>query len=107
MAVSLPNDHKVAIYGSADLKSWKPLSQFGPAGATGGQWECPELFELPVDGGPGESRWILKVGLNPGALQGGSGEQYFVGQFDGRAFNNDNPASLTSGLTMAKIVIAR
>lgn len=38
---------------------------------------------------------MLKIGLNPGALQGGSGEQYFVGQFDGTGFVNDNPASLT------------
>jgi sucrose-6-phosphate hydrolase SacC (GH32 family) len=95
MAVSLPNDHKVAIYGSPDLKNWKPVSQFGPAGATGGQWECPELFPLPVEGKPGQSRWVLKVGLNPGGLQGGSGEQYFIGQFDGKAFTNENPAALT------------
>ncbi len=94
MVVSLPNDHKVRLYGSANLKNWKMLSEFGPAGATGGQWECPELFELPVDGG-GETRWVLKVGLNPGALQGGSGEQYFVGRFDGTHFTNDNPSSLT------------
>ena len=95
MAVSLPNDHKVAMYGSPDLKHWKPISQFGPAGATGGQWECPELFKLPVEGEAGKSRWVLKVGLNPGGLQGGSGEQYFIGQFDGTQFKNDNPASTT------------
>lgn len=95
MAVSLPNDHKVRFYGSADLKRWRTLSDFGPAGASGGQWECPELFELPVDGKPGQTGWVLKVGLNPGGLQGGSGEQYFVGQFDGTRFVNDNPPALT------------
>ena len=95
MAVSMPDDHKARIYGSPNLKNWKQVSEFGPAGATGGQWECPELFELPVQGKPGESRWVLKIGLNPGALQGGSGEQYFVGRFDGTTFKNDNPASLT------------
>lgn len=95
MVVSLPNDHKVRIYGSADLKHWSALSEFGPAGATGGQWECPELFELPIERRPDETRWILKVGLNPGALQGGSGEQYFVGRFDGTRFINDNPVSET------------
>ena len=95
MAVSLPDDHKVRVYASPDLKHWKTISDFGPAGATGGQWECPELFELPVEGKPGESRWVMKIGLNPGGLQGGSGEQYFIGQFDGREFKNDNPASLT------------
>jgi sucrose-6-phosphate hydrolase SacC (GH32 family) len=38
---------------------------------------------------------VLKVGLNPGGLQGGSGEQYFVGRFDGGRFTNDNPSSTT------------
>lgn len=95
MAVSLPNDHKVRLYGSANLKQWRTLSDFGPAGATGGQWECPELFELPVEGASGETRWVMKIGLNPGARAGGSGEQYFIGRFDGTRFTNDNPASLT------------
>lgn len=95
MAVSLPNDHKIQLYGSSDLKSWKAISEFGPAGATAGQWECPELFELPVEGKGNESRWVLKVGLNPGARLGGSGEQYFIGHFDGTRFRNDNPDSLT------------
>ena len=95
MAVALPNDHKVRFYSSANLKSWKPLGDFGPAGATSGQWECPELFELPVDGNQAHMRWVLKIGLNPGALQGGSGEQYFIGRFDGRKFINENAASQT------------
>ena len=37
----------------------------------------------------------MKIGLNPGGLQGGSGEQYFVGRFDGQKFVNENPAPLT------------
>src|SRR5579884_1091323 len=93
MAVALPNDHKVLFYGSPDLKRWSELSEFGPAGAAGGQWECPTMALLPVSGGG--TRWVLKVGLNPGALQGGSGEQYFTGSFDGRRFVNDNPPSTT------------
>jgi len=96
MAVALPNEHKVLFYGSADLKRWEPLSEFGPAGATGGQWECPTLTEVPVAGADARrTRWVLKVGLNPGGLQGGSGEQYFTGSFDGVRFVNDNPASTT------------
>lgn len=95
MVVALPNEHKVKLYRSADLKHWQQLSEFGPAGATGGQWECPELFELPVAGSRGESRWVLKVGINPGGRLGGSSEQYFVGRFDGTRFLNDNPAALT------------
>ena len=95
MAVSLPDDHKVSFYGSSNLKNWDHLSDFGPAGAVSGQWECPNLVQLPVDGSPQDAMWVLKVGLNPGALQGGSGEQYFVGRFDGTTFANANPSALT------------
>lgn len=95
MAVSLPDDHQVRFYGSANLKDWQRLSEFGPAGAVSGQWECPNLVELPVDGNPAHTRWVLKVGLNPGGLQGGSGEQYFVGRFDGTRFINDSAPSLS------------
>lgn len=95
MAVALPREHQVRLFASKDLKSWEKLSDFGPAGATGGAWECPDLFELPVDGNPATTRWVLKVGLNPGHLTGGSGEQYFVGRFDGTTFVNDNPPART------------
>jgi fructan beta-fructosidase len=94
MAVALPDQHKVRLYASPNLKRWTAISEFGPAGAVGGQWECPELFELPLQGST-ETRWVLKVGLNPGGRAGGSGEQYFVGHFNGQHFRNDNPASLT------------
>jgi fructan beta-fructosidase len=95
MTVALSSEHKVLFYRSADLKKWERAGEFGPAGATGGSWECPTLVEVPVDGNPRASRWVLKVGVYPGALQGGSGEQYFVGTFDGAQFRNDNPASTT------------
>lgn len=95
MAVSLPNDHKVAFYASSDLRRWERVSEFGPAGATSGQWECPDLVELKVDGNPANTRWVLKIGLNPGGLQGGSGEQYFIGRFDGTRFINGNPPGRT------------
>src|SRR5699024_2854592 len=60
--------------------------EFGPAGGTDGIWECPDLFKLPVDGSGGESKWVLQVDLNPGSVAGGSGGQYFVGEFDGHTF---------------------
>jgi fructan beta-fructosidase len=40
---------------------------------------------MPV-AGTGESRWVLILNLNPGGPQGGSGTQYFVGDFDGVRF---------------------
>lgn len=85
MAVALPTRHTVQLYGSADLKRWSHLSDFGPAGATGGIWECPALFQVPV-ADTGRLAWVLQVDLNPGSVAGGSGGQYFLGTFDGTRF---------------------
>ena len=89
MAVSMPNEHQVAFYTSPDLKKWTETSRFGPAGQTTGQWECPDLLKVP---GAGRDVWALKVGINPGSLQGGSGEQYFLGNFDGKTFTSGTEA---------------
>lgn len=78
-------NHEVVIYRSDNLVDWTYLSTFGPANATGGIWEVPDLFELPV-GDTGETKWVMVVNLNPGAVAGGSGAQYFVGEFDGTSF---------------------
>ncbi len=86
MAVSLPREHRVSFYYSGDLKQWVHASDFGPAGDTNGEWECPDLLRVPSQGNQ-KSLWALKVGLNPGAPQGGSGEQYFLGEFDGSTFH--------------------
>jgi sucrose-6-phosphate hydrolase SacC (GH32 family) len=95
MVTVLPDQHKVRFFGSPDLRKWEALSDFGPAGATGGVWECPDLFPLPVDGVATDVGWVLDVDLNPGGLAGGSGGQYFVGRFDGTRFLNDNPPDRT------------
>jgi len=96
MAVSLPDAHKIRIYRSKNLLQWELASEFGPAGAISGVWECPDLFELPVRDASGKrvsSRWLLNVNLNPGGPAGGSADQYFVGQFDGFRFIEDHPGS--------------
>ncbi|HWC17671.1 MAG TPA: glycoside hydrolase family 32 protein [Terriglobales bacterium] len=85
MAVSLPAEHKIAFYTSPDLKQWTQVSDFGPAGDVDGVWECPDLLHLPAESGSAGT-WVLKVGINPGAPHGGSGEQYFLGTFDGKRF---------------------
>ncbi len=89
MAVAHPLDRQVGFYGSPDLKHWRPLSTFGPAGSTEGIWECPDLFPLAVDDGGGAQKWCLVVNVGSGAPAGGSGCQYFVGGFDGREFVAD------------------
>jgi len=84
-------DRQVLLYRSDDLKAWTFLSAYGPAGAVGGVWECPDLFPLAVDGDPAEVRWVLLISLNPGGVAGGSGTQYVVGRFDGTTFTPDVP----------------
>ena len=84
MVVSLAAETKVSFYASNDLKHWGHLSEFGPAGATGGVWECPDLFMLPVEGNPKNMKWVLKVDVQP------TGGQYFVGDFDGTTFSCDH-----------------
>lgn len=90
MAVAMPNDHKIRFYSSPDLKVWTLLSEFGPMGAVEGQYECPDLFPLPVDGDLARIKWVLVVNVNPGGKQGGSSAQYFIGDFDGERFVADD-----------------
>ena len=92
MVVVRSPEHRVQLYGSRNLKEWEHLSDFGPAGATGGVWECPDLFELPLDNDSTRTRWVMIVNLNPGSVAGGSGAQYFVGDFDGTRFTLDPAA---------------
>ena len=89
-------DFQVVFYKSHDLKDWELLSSFGPANATGGVWECPDLFPLPVDGDPENLKWVLTVNLNPGGPNSGSAGQYFVGDFDGTTFTS--ATTVTEGL---------
>jgi fructan beta-fructosidase len=92
MVVARPDVRKVLVFGSKDLKRWEQLSEFGPQGEARGIWECPDLFELPIEDDPRrETRWVLVVNINGGTPAGGSGCQYFVGTFDGRTFTNGNP----------------
>lgn len=82
-------DH-ISFYSSKDLRSWQHESDFSSEiGAYGGVWECPDLFSLKSSKNDTE-KWVLLVSINPGAPNGGSGTQYFVGSFDGKKFTNEN-----------------
>jgi fructan beta-fructosidase len=87
MVVSMAEQRQIRFYGSSNLKQWSLLSAFGPAGATNGVWECPDLFPLTIEGNPSKTAWVLIVNVGSGSPAGGSGTQYFVGQFDGHIFN--------------------
>lgn len=86
MAVVLAIEKKVQLYTSKNLKQWELVSSFGPAGDINGIWECPDLFEVAIAGEPGKTKWVLMHSPAPYM-------QYFVGEFDGNTFKNDNSAS--------------
>ncbi|MFP5438249.1 MAG: glycoside hydrolase family 32 protein [Bacteroidia bacterium] len=77
---------RAQFFSSENLKDWKYLSDFGKdTGAHGGVWECPDFFPLKVDG-TNETKWVLIQSLNPGGANGGSGTQYFIGDFTDNKF---------------------
>ena len=84
---------RAVFYNSPDLKVWTETSQFGiDQGGHAGVWECPDIFELPVDGDSNNKKWVMIMSTNGGAPAGGNGIQYFIGDFDGEEFINANPA---------------
>lgn len=85
--VLVAGDH-ARLYRSSNLTQWEYMSSFGKEqGAHGGVWECPDLFPLRVNGN-GPEKWVLIISINPGAPNGGSGTQYFIGDFDGTTFSS-------------------
>jgi levanase/fructan beta-fructosidase len=72
MALNERDGH--SIYTSSNLKEWKYESHVT------GYWECPELFELPVDGNPDNTKWVM---------YGASGT-YMIGTFDGKIFTPES-----------------
>lgn len=91
--MALAAGKKIMFYESPDLIEWNFMSEFGEGlGAQGGVWETPDLFELPIDGDPNNKKWVLHVAIGDGAIAGGSGAQYFIGEFDGTTFTSDHEA---------------
>ncbi|AHV95826.1 glycoside hydrolase family 32 protein [Paenibacillus sabinae] len=84
MAVSV--DRAIHFYSSPNLRDWQFESVFEGTGCQDAVWECPDLFQLPVLGEPGQSRWVLHVSIGDNEVTDGSTAQYFVGHFDGRRF---------------------
>ncbi len=62
----------MAFFTSKDLKSWEFQSEFKSRYLV----DCPELFQLAVDGDEDNKKWII---------YGGSGA-YYVGDFDGKHY---------------------
>ena len=60
----------MSIYTSNNLKEWQYESHIT------GFWECPQFFELAVDGDKNNTKWVM---------YGASGT-YMIGSFDGKTF---------------------
>jgi sucrose-6-phosphate hydrolase SacC (GH32 family) len=72
MAVYDETDKKrwIAFYTSPNLKEWTYRSRIE------GFYECPDLFELPIDGDASNRKWVLTA----------ADSNYMVGSFDGETF---------------------
>jgi len=68
--VGLDKKHTIHFLTSPNLKEWKVKSQ------TEGFFECPDLFELPLDGDVAKKKWVLTA----------ANHEYKVGSFDGTNF---------------------
>jgi len=66
------DERAMVFFTSADLKTWEKQSEFESKYLS----DCPELFELAVDGDQNNKKWIIYGG--PGA--------YYIGDFDGKRF---------------------
>lgn len=87
----------IRFYKSPNLKEWTYSGEFGVGqGSHDGVWECPDLFELPVDGDTINKRWVLIVSIGEEAnFLEGSRTQYFIGSFNGDTFvPEESPAPL-------------
>ncbi len=90
VVVLAAGDH-AEFWGSPNLTTWTKLSEFGKGlGSHDGVWECPDFFPMTVEG-TGEQRWVLLQSVGQGHPNGGTGTQYFVGDFDGTRFTVDPP----------------
>ncbi len=68
--MALYDKNAIAIYNSKDLKKWEFKSKIK------GFYECPELFELAVDGDQNRKKWVLTAASGT----------YMTGSFDGSVF---------------------
>ncbi|MDT9717887.1 GH32 C-terminal domain-containing protein [Paenibacillus sp. ClWae2A] len=85
-------DH-IRFYTSTNLLDWKLTDNWGYGDyVRGGVWECPDLFQLPVDG-TSQKKWVMMISTGANPKTGGSDAEYFIGHLtaDGK-FVNDNPA---------------
>ncbi|MBT2549221.1 glycoside hydrolase family 32 protein [Arthrobacter sp. ISL-65] len=82
--MALAEGEKIGLYTSKDLKDWRYVSDFERKGL--GILECPDLFQLDVDGDPAKRTWVLAASANGTAEGRTTGVAYWTGTFDGTTF---------------------
>jgi levanbiose-producing levanase len=95
--MALAEGNKIGFYVSADLKNWTHQSDFQRDDL--GLLECPDLFQLSLDGDPNNIRWVLASGANGFKKGKTTGTAYWVGNWDGKRFipENEEPQWLDAG----------
>ncbi|KUL92247.1 hypothetical protein ZTR_02326 [Talaromyces verruculosus] len=87
-AMSLAEGNKIGFYTSPDLKTWTYTSDFIPAGGDVdlGILECPDLYQLDLDGDSTKRTWILAMSANGYLYNRTTGTVYWTGTWDGNGF---------------------
>ena len=65
-----------ALFSSPDMKTWTRFQTLTLPGCD----ECPDFFEMPVQGSPNERRWVFTA----------ANGRYLVGAFDGHTFTPES-----------------
>ena len=65
----------IQFLSSTNLRNWSVMSHID------GFFECPDFFELPVDGDASQKKWVLTA----------ASSEYEVGSFDGTSFTPETP----------------
>jgi len=93
----LAEGNKVGFYTSKDLKSWDYQSGFETTDL--GVVECPDFFQMSVDGDPERTTWVLGISANGASSGRTTGYTYWTGSFDGKSFTADekDPRWLDAG----------
>lgn len=80
----LAEGSKLGMYTSSDLKRWQYVSGFDRPGL--GLLECPDLFQLDLDGDPAKRTWVLAASANGTGEGRTTGVAYWTGTWDGTGF---------------------
>ncbi|ADM68829.1 Levanase [Paenibacillus polymyxa E681] len=82
-------DH-IRFFTSTNLIDWRWTDNFGYGDyIRGGVWECPDLFQLPVDD-VNTSKWVLMISTGASTNTQGSDAEYFIGELTSEGkFQND------------------